>query len=115
MFEKRGFAMHKIHFVLLAVVPLAAASFSAAQMPPAGPFQVHSLTPTISWVEGGGGNTGIIVGDKGVIVIDSKTSVDGGKQLVADVAKITSLPITTVILTHSDGDHVGGLPAFPKG
>lgn len=107
--------MHRIRFVLLALGALAVASFSAAQMPPQGPFQVHQLTPTIYWVEGGGGNSGIIVGDKGVVVIDTKTSPDGGKQLVDDVAKITPKPITTVILTHSDVDHIGGLPAFPKG
>jgi cyclase len=35
--------------------------------------------------------------------------------VVADVAKITPKPITTVILTHSDGDHVNGLVSFPKG
>jgi glyoxylase-like metal-dependent hydrolase (beta-lactamase superfamily II) len=107
--------MRRVDFAFLACGAVAAASFSAAQMPPQGPFQVHQLTPTIYWVEGGGGNTGIIVGDKGVVVIDSKTSPDGGKQLVDDVAKITPKPITTVILTHSDGDHTGGLPAFPKG
>lgn len=107
--------MHRIRLVLLALGALMAASLSVAQMPPQGPFQVHQLTPTIYWVEGGGGNTGIIVGNKGVVVIDSKTNPDGGKQLVDDVARITSKPITTVILTHSDIDHTGGLPAFPKG
>jgi cyclase len=107
--------MHRIRLVVLALGGLAAAGIGAAQMPPQGPFQVHQLTPTIYWVEGGGGNTGIIVGDKGVVVIDSKTTPDGGKQLVDDVAKITPKPITAVILTHSDMDHVGGLPAFPKG
>jgi glyoxylase-like metal-dependent hydrolase (beta-lactamase superfamily II) len=35
--------------------------------------------------------------------------------LVADVAKITPKPITTAIITHSDGDHVNGLASFPAG
>src|SRR5579862_9706384 len=82
---------------------------------PAAPFVVHQLTPTVSWVEGGGGNSGVIVGDKGVIVIDAKTSAAGGKELLDDIAKITPKPVTTVILTHSDGDHVNGLVSFPAG
>ena len=28
---------------------------------------------------------------------------------------MTPKPVTTVILTHSDGDHVNGLAAFPAG
>jgi glyoxylase-like metal-dependent hydrolase (beta-lactamase superfamily II) len=66
-------------------------------------------------VNGGGGNSGVIVGKKGVIVIDAKTTLDGGKQLLAEIAKVTPKPVTTVILTHSDGDHVNGLAAFPTG
>jgi cyclase len=67
------------------------------------------------WVEGGGGNSGIVIGDKGVIVIDAKTTPESGAQLVAEVAKLTAKPITHVILTHSDGDHVNGLAGFPDG
>ncbi|HEV3217575.1 MAG TPA: MBL fold metallo-hydrolase, partial [Vicinamibacterales bacterium] len=37
------------------------------------------------------------------------------KDLLAQIAKITPKPVTTVILTHSDGDHVNGLVAFPAG
>jgi glyoxylase-like metal-dependent hydrolase (beta-lactamase superfamily II) len=108
--------MRKVLLTSLAAAALAAAAnFAAAQPPPAAPFQVHQLTPAIYWVEGGGGNCGVIVGDKGVILIDSKTNPAGGKQLLDDVAKITPKPVTTVILTHSDGDHIGGLPAFPTG
>jgi len=85
-----------------------------AQAPPA-PFTTHQLKPNVYWIEGGGGNSGVIVGDKGVIVVDAKTTLDGGKELLADIAKITPKPVTTVILTHSDGDHVNGLAAFPAG
>lgn len=102
-------------FAALAALALGAANVSSAQQQPAGPFQVHTLTPTIYWVEGGGGNSGVIVGDKGVIVIDAKTTPDQGKQLLESVAKITPKPVTTVILTHRDMDHIGGLASFPKG
>jgi len=82
---------------------------------PAQPFMVHQLKPNVYWVEGGGGNSGVIVGNNGVIIVDAKTSAAGGTELIADVAKITPKPITTVIVTHSDGDHVNGLASFPKG
>src|SRR5271155_3487166 len=89
------------------------AAMAAAQPPAPAPFMVHQLKPNVYWVEGGGGNSGVIVGDKGVIVIDAKTTAAGGKELLDDIAKITPKPVTTVIETHSDGDHVNGLAAFP--
>jgi cyclase len=82
---------------------------------PAAPFAVHQLKPNVYWVEGGGGNSTVIVGANGVIVIDAKTTKAGGQELLDDIAKITSKPVTTVIETHSDGDHVNGLAAFPAG
>lgn len=91
----------------------AMASMAMAQGPAAAPFMVHQMRPNVYWIEGGGGNSGVIVGDKGVIVIDAKTSPAGGKELLDDIAKITPKPVTTVILTHSDGDHVNGLASFP--
>src|SRR5581483_4298966 len=79
------------------------------------PLAVHQLKPNVYWVEGGGGNVGVIVGTNGVIVVDAKTSAAGATELLADIAKITPKPVTTVFLTHSDGDHVNGLASFPKG
>ena len=91
------------------------ATVAAAQPPAPAPFVTHPIKDNVSYVEGGGGNSGVIVGKKGVVVIDAKTTEAGGKELLADIAKITSEPVTTVILTHSDGDHVNGLAAFPNG
>src|SRR5580692_7260874 len=90
-------------------------ALAMAQAPgqPAAPFMTHQLKPNVYWIEGGGGNSTVIVGDKGVIVIDAKTTAAGGKELLDDIAKITPKPVTTVILTHSDGDHVNGLASFP--
>jgi len=91
------------------------ATLASAQAPAPAPFMVHQLKPDVYWVEGGGGNSGVIVGDKGVIVIDAKTTPEGGKELLDNIAKITPKPVTTVILTHSDADHVNGLASFPTG
>ena len=91
------------------------AAAAIGQAPPAAPFVTHQLKPNIYWIEGGGGNSTVIVGTGGVIVVDAKTTMAGGQELLADIAKITPKPVTTVILTHSDGDHVNGLAAFPAG
>src|SRR5579863_154376 len=100
-----------------AIVVLAASALAQGQGrgQPAAPFMTHQLKPNVYWIEGGGGNSTVIVGDKGVIVIDAKTTAAGGKELLEDIAKITPKPVTTVLLTHSDGDHVNGLASFPAG
>src|SRR5204863_10163102 len=64
---------------------------------------------------GAGGNSTIIIGKTGVIVVDAKQTEAGAKDLLAEIAKITPKPVTTAIITHSDGDHVNGLVAFPAG
>ena len=119
--------MHIFLFWGFSVAALARASAAVAQGPQqgppqgaspgpqAGPLKVHRLTPGIYWVEGGVGNCGFIIGEKGVIVIDTTVSPEGGKELLANVAKITPKPVTTIILTHGDMDHIGGLAAFPTG
>jgi glyoxylase-like metal-dependent hydrolase (beta-lactamase superfamily II) len=64
---------------------------------------------------GAGGNSTIIIGKTSVIVVDAKQTDPGAKDLLAQIAKITPKPVKTVLITHSDGDHVNGLVAFPAG
>jgi cyclase len=111
MHSRKGLA------IIFAIAGVATAQGPGGRGPgqPAAPFMTHQLAPNVYWIEGGGGNSGVIVGDKGVIVIDAKTTAAGGKELLEDIAKITPKPVTNVILTHSDGDHVNGLAAFPAG
>jgi len=79
------------------------------------PLKLHAIKPgKLYWVEGGGGNSGIVIGDKGVVVIDAKIDAEAGRALVEEVAKLTPKPITHLIETHSDGDHVNGVVAFPR-
>src|SRR3984957_19405888 len=104
-----------------AIVALGAfAAVAGAQQqgtPPAPPpLKVANIKDNIYWTQGGaGGNTGIIVGTTGVIVVDTKTTVDSSKAVQAEIAKITSKMVDTAIVTHSDGDHVNGLAGFPPG
>ena len=95
---------------------------AAAQQPPAPqpqappPITMKQLRPDV-WVGlgGAGGNSTIIIGKTSVIVVDAKQTEAGAKDLLAEIAKITPKPVGTVFLTHSDGDHVNGLVAYPAG
>src|SRR5690348_15875043 len=83
---------------------------------PAPPLKVTPLRGGVYWTSGGAGaNTGFIVGSNGVIVIDAKTTADSARAMLGEIAKVTPYPVTHVILTHSDADHVNGLMGFPKG
>lgn len=96
--------------VLIALAPVVHAQAQFA------PIQVHMLNGGVYWIEGGvGSNSGVVVGKDGVIVIDAKQTPESGKAVLTEIAKLTSKPITHVILTHSNLDHVDGLVAFPKG
>ena len=68
----------------------------------------------VYFLTGGGSTATIIIGDKGVIVVDPKTTMAAGQQLIKEVATLTPKPITHVIETHSDCDHVNGIVAFPR-
>ena len=84
------------------------------QAPP--PITMKQLKPDVwAGLGGAGGNSTIIIGKTGVIVVDAKQTEAGAKDLLAEIAKITPKPVTTAIITHSDGDHVNGLVAFPAG
>jgi glyoxylase-like metal-dependent hydrolase (beta-lactamase superfamily II) len=87
-------------------------AFAQAPFPP---VTVKKLKDNVYMAEGGGGTSTIVVGQNGVIVVDGKNREPDGKQLVDEVGKLTNKPITTVILTHSDPDHVRGLGGFPSG
>lgn len=58
-------------------------------------------------------NSTVIVGDQGVILVDSGATDEVGKQLAKAIAKITPKPVTHIINTHHHGDHILGNVAFP--
>ena len=104
-----------IALALALIFSVLAVSVAQAQQPPQ-PLTVTKIKDNLYWARGGAGsNDGIIVGKDGVILVDTKTTPDSEKEVLAEVAKITPKMITTVIITHSDGDHVNGLAALPAG
>jgi glyoxylase-like metal-dependent hydrolase (beta-lactamase superfamily II) len=102
---------------VLAVSGLAAPAMAQQlQQQPPPPITMKQLKPDVwAGLGGAGGNSTIIIGKTIVIVVDAKQTAAGAKDLLAEIAKITPKPVTTAIITHSDGDHVNGLVAFPAG
>ena len=99
--------------LVLAVGPLSALQQAQPQMPP---LTVEKVRGNIYLVRGGAGaNTGFLITDTGVLAVDAKMTADAARQELAEIAKLTPLPVSVMILTHSDGDHVNGLIGFPPG
>jgi len=96
---------------VVAAMVLAGSAMPALAQAPL--LTMNELKPNVWTATGDGGNSTIFIGDTGVVVVDAKRTEAGGQALLAEIAKITPKPVTTVILTHSDGDHVNGLAAFP--
>ena len=107
---------HRGTFFAAAVIALGAFGASLRGQAQPAPMKTHALSGGVYWIEGGvGSNSGVVIGKDGVIVIDAKQTSESGRGVIAEVAKLTPKPITHVLLTHSNLDHVDGLAAFPKG
>lgn len=59
-----------------------------------------------------GSNAGFIVGSNGVAVVDTFVAVEPAKDLLAEIRKVTNLPVRYVINTHYHLDHTGGNAVF---
>jgi cyclase len=58
-----------------------------------------------------GGNTAVFITDAGVVIVDTK--LPGWGQVILDrVRSVTNKPITTIINTHTHGDHTGSNEFF---
>jgi cyclase len=61
-----------------------------------------------------GSNAGFVVGSNGVLVIDTFLGVEPARALLAEIRKITNLPIRFVVNTHYHLDHTGGNAVFAE-
>jgi cyclase len=81
------------------------------------PLVVSKIKDNIYLARGGPGrnvpNTGFVVGDSGVILVDNKNSLEAEKAVLAEIAKVTDKPVNTVIVLHSE--HESGIAALPPG
>jgi glyoxylase-like metal-dependent hydrolase (beta-lactamase superfamily II) len=60
----------------------------------------------------GGGNTAVFVTSAGVVVVDAKNP-GWGQPILDKIKELTNKPVTTLINTHTHGDHVSGNVEFP--
>jgi glyoxylase-like metal-dependent hydrolase (beta-lactamase superfamily II) len=61
---------------------------------------------------GGGGNTAVFIGANGITVVDTKNP-DWGQPILDAIRKISDKPVSTIINTHTHGDHTSGNVEFP--
>jgi cyclase len=100
--------------VLLATGALAVVK---AQPPAADPnapkvVEVDKVKDNLWVLKGGGGNTAVFLTAGGVTVVDAKNP-GWGKPILDKIKTLTDKPVTTLINTHTHGDHVSGNVEFP--
>lgn len=100
---------------------------AASQAPPAAPSAAALAATTIEKVKDNlyiitganpvpretfaGGHTGVFITDTGVVVVDTKLA-GWGQALLDRIRTVTDKPVTTIINTHTHGDHTGSNEFF---
>jgi glyoxylase-like metal-dependent hydrolase (beta-lactamase superfamily II) len=77
------------------------------------PFVLKQIGPGVyAAIDGpehkSGSNAGFVIGDDGVLVVDSFFTTDAARSLVAEIRRLTPKPIRYVVNTHYHVDHTGG-------
>ncbi len=73
---------------------------------------VDKIKDNLFVLKGGGGNTAVFLTANGVVVVDTKLP-GWGQPILSKIQELTPKPVTTIINTHSHGDHVSGNVEFP--
>jgi cyclase len=75
--------------------------------------EVDKVKDNLFVLKGGGGNTAVFVTTTmGVVVVDAKNP-GWGQPILDKIKELTNKPVTTLINTHTHGDHVSGNVEFP--
>src|SRR5215467_1952966 len=98
--------------VLMALVSLCALTIVVAGQQQANKVDVQKLKDNLYVLVGGGGNTAVFLTANGVVVVDAKNP-GWGKPILDKIKELTPKPVTTLINTHTHGDHVSGNVDFP--
>jgi glyoxylase-like metal-dependent hydrolase (beta-lactamase superfamily II) len=101
---------------VLVCLGIVSASLGAVQQQAGGGkpmvVEVQKVRDNLFVLTGGGGNTAVFVGTKGVTVVDTKNP-GWGQPVLAKIKELTNKPIVRIINTHTHGDHVSGNVEFP--
>lgn len=116
LFWTRSLAAVLVWLAVFAAGDAARAQKADQSADPGPPFVLKQLAPGV-WAaidRGGraGANAGFIIGDDGVAVVDSFYRPEAAPALLAEIRKLTPLPIRYVINTHYHIDHVAGDRTF---
>ncbi len=76
-------------------------------------LSVVQLRPNFFVIAGAGGNIVVQLGPEGVILVDSG-STEKSDRVLAEIRRLTPLPIRYIINTGMDADHVGGNEKLAK-
>jgi cyclase len=111
----KGNSMNKKIFIRIGIGLLAVLLVAGIKFYPSIQFMLHKeivqLDPTLTVVLGGGGNSGIIVGDSAVVVIDTKMMGNSEELYKLAKEKAGQRP-KIVVNTHYHPDHVRGNKFF---
>jgi glyoxylase-like metal-dependent hydrolase (beta-lactamase superfamily II) len=72
-----------------------------------GEIKTHQVAGNFYYLEGQGGNVGVLIGDDGVLMIDDQFAPLTDK-LMAAIKKLSTKEIRLLVNTHVHGDHTGG-------
>jgi glyoxylase-like metal-dependent hydrolase (beta-lactamase superfamily II) len=77
------------------------------------PPRLRELAPGVHVAQGFDfSDIGFISTDEGIVAIDAGTTEETARSALQALRRVTSRPITHVILTHAHWDHIGGLGAL---
>jgi cyclase len=76
-------------------------------------IKTHQVVGNVYYLEGQGGNVGLLVGDDGVLMIDDQFA-PLSEKLLAAIRALSDEPIRMLINSHIHGDHTGGNENFGK-
>jgi cyclase len=96
-----------------ALLAAGTASAQAQQDFSAVEIKTHTVAGNVRYLEGAGGNVGLLVGDDGVLMIDDQFAPLSDK-LMAAIRALSDKPIRMLVNTHIHGDHTGGNENFGK-
>ena len=75
--------------------------------------EIQKVKENLFVITGGGGNTAAFITEKGVVLVDTKLA-NWGERIMEQVKSVTDKPVTTIINTHTHGDHVGSNEHFAQ-